>query len=51
MEQQNNPPPTPKDATKASDEQRALQEDLDHQDDDPNALGRHQDQNQMAGET
>ena len=51
MEQQNVPPSTPKDATKASAEQRQLQEELDHQDDQPDALGQHQDRHQMADET
>lgn len=37
MEQQNIPPPTPKDARKATGEQRELQEKLDHRKDDPDA--------------
>jgi hypothetical protein len=49
--EQNVPPSTPKDATKATEEQRKLQEELDHQNDDPNALGRHQDRHDMADET
>jgi hypothetical protein len=51
MEQQNIPPSTPKDATKATEEQRELQEELDHRDDDPEAPGRHQDRHQIADET
>ena len=39
MEQFNNRPPTPKDATKATEEQRRLQEKLDRQSDDPDAPG------------
>jgi len=51
MEQVNNPPPTPKDATKATEEQRELQEKLDHQNDDPDAPGLHQTRRQVADET
>jgi hypothetical protein len=51
MEQQKLPPPTPKDATKATEEQRELQEELAHQNDDPDAPGRHQDRHQLADET
>jgi hypothetical protein len=42
---------TPKDATKVTDEQRELQEQLDHRNDDPDAPGRHQDRNTVADET
>jgi hypothetical protein len=51
MEQLNNPPPTPKDATKATEEQRERQDKLDHQSDDPDAPGRHQSRDQVADET
>ena len=51
MEQQNLPPATPKDATKATEEQRELQDALDHENDDPNAPGGHQDHHQIADET
>ena len=51
MEQQNNPPATPKDATKATEEQRELQDELNHADDDPDAPGNHQDHHQIADET
>jgi hypothetical protein len=51
MEQQNIPPSVPKDATKASEEQRVLQEQLDHRNDDPDAPGGHQDRHQIADET
>jgi len=49
MAQENNP--TPKDATKATEEQRELQNELDHQHDDPDAPGRHQSKDQVADET
>jgi hypothetical protein len=42
---------TPKDATKVNEEQRELQEQLDHRNDDPDAPGRHQDRNKVADET
>ena len=51
MAQVNNPAPTPKDATKATEEQRELQEKLDHQHDDPEAPGGHQSRAQVADET
>lgn len=51
MEQSNIPPPTPKDATKATAEQRELQRELDHQNDDPNAPGGHETRRQIADET
>jgi hypothetical protein len=51
MEQQNTPPATPQDATKATEEQREEQELLDHQNDDPDAPGRHQDRHGIADET
>ena len=51
MEQINSPPPTPKDATKATEEQRELQDQLDHQNDDPDAPGLHQSRKQVADET
>lgn len=51
MEQQDNPARTPKDATKATDEQRELQEKLDQQNVDPEAPGRHLDRHQIADET
>jgi len=51
MEQIDNPPPTPKDATKATDDQRKLQDKLDHQNDDPDAPGLHQSRKQVADET
>lgn len=51
MEQPNTPPSTPRDATKATPEQREIQDELDHQDDEPDALGQHQTRHQMADET
>ncbi len=51
MDQRNDPPAKPKDATKATEEQRELQDDLDHQNDDPDAPGGHQTRDQVADET
>ena len=51
MGQPNDPPATPKDASEATDEQRELQDELDHQDDDPDAPGGHQTHKQVADET
>jgi hypothetical protein len=51
MTQENAPRATPKDATKATEEQRELQDELDHQHDDPDAPGRHQSRGQVADET
>jgi hypothetical protein len=50
MEQSNIPPPVPEDATKATAEQRELQRELDHQNDDPGAPGGHQTRHQIADE-
>jgi hypothetical protein len=53
MEQSNIPPPTPEDATQATEEQQKLQEQLDHKDDspDPNPPGGHETRRQIADET
>ena len=51
MEKRNDPPETPKDARKATEEQRELQIELEHQDDDPDAPGGHQTRKQVADET
>ncbi|VEG57433.1 Uncharacterised protein [Mycolicibacterium aurum] len=52
MEQSTNfPPSTPEDATKASDEQRELQEKLEHADDDPDAPARSQTYRQIPDES
>ena len=57
MEQNNTPSPTPKpseptpeDATEASDEQRELQDKLDHQNDDPEAPAGWQTRNEIPDE-
>ena len=50
MELSNNPPPTPVDARKASEEQRILQAQMDHQNDDPSGPGK-VDRHQVADET
>jgi hypothetical protein len=46
-----NPDPEPKDARKASEDQRQLQDRLEHQDDDPNAPGMQQTGDDIAGES
>jgi hypothetical protein len=51
MQQRSGPSPTPKDASAATDEQREIQELLDHRNDDPEAPGGHQDRHQVADET
>ncbi|WP_192860232.1 hypothetical protein [Mycobacterium sp. MS1601] len=51
MGQRNNPPATPEDATKATEQQRQLQDQLEHQHDDPEAPGQHQDRHGIADET
>lgn len=51
MEQQNTPPPTPRDATKATAEQQELQDQLDDEKQDPQAPAGHQTRHQVADET
>ena len=51
MQQRNDPPQTPMDATKPTEEQRELQEEFDHRNDDPDAPGGHQTRKQVADET
>jgi hypothetical protein len=51
MEQINDPPAKPKDARRTTEEQRELQDKLDHQHDDPQAPGRHQTRAQVADES
>ena len=53
MDQHNNvnPAPTPKDAREATEEQRQLQEGLDHQGGDPDAPGLQQSWRKVADET
>ena len=51
MEQHDIPQPTPRDATKTTEEQREVQDELTRQQDDPHAPGRHQNRHQLADET
>ena len=54
MDQQINldpPAETPEDARKATEEQRQLQDELEHQDEDPDAPGLHQSRHTVADET
>ena len=51
MEQRNDPPETPMDATKPTEQQRELQEEFDHRNNDPDAPGSHQTRKQVADET
>ena len=51
MEQVNDPPATPKDARKATEQQRDIQHKLEHQNEDPDAPGRHRSREQVADET
>jgi len=51
MDERNDAPENPKDARKATEEQRELQEEFDHQNDDPDAPGGHQTRKQVADET
>ena len=53
MDQQTNfdPPPAPEDARKATEEQRELQEKLEHQNEDPDAPGLHQSRHDVADES
>lgn len=44
------PPPAPEDARKATEEQRELQEKLEHQDDDPDGPGLHQSRQDLPDE-
>jgi hypothetical protein len=46
-----NPVPIPNDARKATEEQRQVQDQIDHQDDDPNGPGLQQSQDQIADES
>lgn len=51
MEERDDAQENPKDARKATEEQRELQEEFDHQNDDPDAPGGHQTRKQVADET
>lgn len=45
------PPPAPEDARKATEEQRELQEKLEHQDDDPDGPALHQSRRDLPDES
>jgi hypothetical protein len=45
------PPPAPEDARKATEDQRKLQEQLEHQDEDPDAPGLHQSRRDLPDES
>lgn len=49
--EQSDPSPIPEDATEVTDDQRQMQEELDHPADDPDAPAKHQDRHQIADET
>ncbi|MDT5097151.1 MAG: hypothetical protein QOC76_888 [Mycobacterium sp.] len=51
MDQRNDPPENPEDARKATEDQRDLQDELEHRNDDPDAPGGHQTRDQVADET
>ncbi len=53
MDQQVNfdPPHAPEDARQATEEQRKLQEQLEHQNDDPDAPGLHQSRRDLPDES
>jgi len=51
VEQNSTSQPTPKDATEPTEEQRALQEQLDDRHDDPDAPGAHNSRHDIADET
>ena len=53
MDQQNetNPPPEPKDAREPTAEQREVQEELEHQDEDPSGPGLQQTRHNTADES
>jgi hypothetical protein len=51
MSQPNDPPAKPLDATKATDEQREMQEQLDDQHGDPDGPGAQQSRHGIADET
>ena len=51
MDERSDPPENPRDARKVTEEQRELQDELDHRDDDPDAPGGHQTRKQVADET
>ena len=51
MDERNDPPENPKDAREATEAQRELEDELEHQNDDPDAPGGHQSRKQVADET
>ena len=53
MDHKNNldPAPTPEDARRATEEQRQVQEQLEHQGEDPDAPGLHQSRHDVADES
>jgi hypothetical protein len=51
MEQDNTPPTTSCAPTDANEEQRAMQDKLDHRNDDPDAPGGHQTREQIPDES
>ncbi|QNJ92990.1 hypothetical protein HZU40_00905 [Mycolicibacterium fluoranthenivorans] len=51
MEQSRIHPPIPEDATESTAEQRAMQDQLDHRNEDPDAPARFQSRHQVADET
>jgi hypothetical protein len=51
MAERNDSPEHPKDAREVTEEQRELQDELDHRNDDPDAPGAHQSRKQVADET
>ncbi len=52
MEQpHSNPPPVPRDARKTTEEQREVEEKLEHPNDDPDAPGLHQSRHDVADES
>jgi hypothetical protein len=46
-----NPDPEPKDARKATEDQREVQDEIDHQGADPNGPGQQQSRHNTAGES
>jgi hypothetical protein len=50
MEQGDPSTSTPEDATEATPEQREIQDQLEHKDDDPDTPGRHESRHQIADE-
>ncbi len=51
MNDRNDPPEHPRDAREPTEEQRELQDELEHRNDDPDAPGGHQTRHQVADET